>query len=236
MDVDRLTRQLGQPGQSLAALYVVTGDDPLLTIEAADALRAAARKAGYTERTSLVMDARSDWSQLGRATGSGSLFGDRQLLEISIPTGKPGKQGADALIALADQHGGQSDADVLNIVSLPRLDRATRESKWAQCLFDAATVLDLPNIERPQLPAWIGQRLARQDQQAPAGHPAEQAAPKWEQSLHASPPEGTANGGEWLCTLGPWASRCEKNCPAGLSRCRRPDPSCGPGGRRPPFP
>lgn len=166
MDVDRLTRQLGQPGHRLAALYVITGDDPLLTIEAADALRGAARKAGYTERTSLVMDARSDWSQLGRATGSGSLFGDRQLLEISIPTGKPGKQGADALIALAAQHGGQSEADVLNIVSLPRLDRAARESKWAQCLFEAATLLDLPNIERPQLPAWIGQRLARQDQQA----------------------------------------------------------------------
>jgi len=121
VDVDRLTRQLGHPGQSLAALYVVTGDDPLLTIEAADALRAAARKAGYTERTSLVMDARSDWTQLGRATGSGSLFGDRQLLEVSIPTGKPGKQGADALIALAGQHGGQHDADVLNIISLPRL-------------------------------------------------------------------------------------------------------------------
>jgi len=166
VDVDRLTRQIGQTGQGLAALYLITGDDPLLTIEAADALRNAARQAGYTERTSLTMDARSDWSLLARASGSGSLFGDKQLLEISIPTGKPGKQGADALIALAAQHGGRQDADVVNIVSLPRLDRATRDSKWAHCLFDAATVLDLPNVDRPQLPAWIGQRLAKQNQQA----------------------------------------------------------------------
>lgn len=173
MDVDRLIRQLEQPGQSLAALYVITGDDPLLTIEAADGLRAAARRAGYTERTSLVMDARSDWSLLSKASGSGSLFGDRQLLEISLPTGKPGKQGADALMALAAQNAGLNDADVLNIVSLPRLDRATRESKWALALFNAATVLDLPNIERPQLPSWIGQRLARQ------GHRADNETLQW---------------------------------------------------------
>lgn len=166
MDVDSLIRQAAQPGQGLASVYLITGDDPLLTIEAADALRSAAKQAGFTERTSLVMDARSDWSLLARASGSGSLFGDKQLLEISIPTGKPGKQGADALMALAAQYGGRPGAEVVNIVSMPRLDRATRDSKWAQCLFDAATVLDLPNIDRPHLPAWIGQRLAKQGQQA----------------------------------------------------------------------
>ena len=103
MDTDRLIQSLAKPGASLAALFVVTGDDPLLTIEAADALRAIARAAGFLDRTSFVMDARSDWSALGVASGSGSLFGDKQLMEISIPTGKPGKQGADALIALASR-------------------------------------------------------------------------------------------------------------------------------------
>ena len=165
MDTDRLLLSLAKPGASLAALFVVTGDDPLLTIEAADALRAIARSAGFLERTSFVMDARSDWSTLGVASGSGSLFGDKQLMEISIPTGKPGKSGADALIALAARCQGQAD-EVLTIVSLPRLDKATREGKWASALFNAGTTLEMANIERQQLPEWIAQRLARQSQQA----------------------------------------------------------------------
>jgi len=165
MDTDRLIQSLAKPGASLAALFVVTGDDPLLTIEAADALRAIARAAGFMERSSFVMDARSDWSTLGVASGSGSLFGDKQLMEISIPTGKPGKQGADALIALAARCQGQAD-EVLTIVSLPKLDRATREGKWASALFNAGTLLEMANIERHQLPEWISQRLARQSQQA----------------------------------------------------------------------
>ena len=156
MDVDRLTRQLGQPGQSLAALYVITGDDPLLTIEAADTLRAAARRAGYTERTALVMDARSDWSQLGRATGSGSLFGDRQLLEISIPTGKPGKQGAEALMALAEQHGGQYVALVgAQLISTGKTFREANEAaRAAGCREAFVTYLPKPD-EVIEMGGWL---------------------------------------------------------------------------------
>ncbi len=166
MDAEQLIQSLGQPGTSLSALYVVTGDDPLLTIEAVDALRAVAKAASYLERTSFVMDARSDWSSLGVAASSGSLFGDKQLLEISLPTGKPGKQGADALIALAMRCKGQSNAEVLTIVALPRLDKLTRDSKWATTLLCAGTTIETTNIERAQLPNWIAQRLARQSQQA----------------------------------------------------------------------
>ena len=165
MDAERLIQSLGRPGTSLTALYVVTGDDPLLTIEAVDALRAVARSAQYIDRTSFVMDARSDWSSLGVAASSGSLFGDKQLLEISLPTGKPGKQGADALISLAGRCKGQSDPEVLTIVSLPRLDKATRESKWATALLSAGTTIETASIERAQLPDWIAKRLARQSQQ-----------------------------------------------------------------------
>lgn len=168
MDAERLLQSLGRPGTSLSALYVVTGDDPLLTIEAVDALRAIAKSASYLDRTSFVMDARSDWSSLGVAASSGSLFGDKQLLEISLPTGKPGKQGADALIALAARCKGQADTEVLTIVSLPRLDKTTRESKWATALLSAGTTVETANIERAQLPDWIAQRLARQSQQADA--------------------------------------------------------------------
>ena len=166
MDPERLIENLSRPGASLAALYVVIGDDPLLTIEAADALRAIAKAGGYLERTSFLMDARSDWSTLSVSSQSGSLFGDKQLVELALPTGKPGKQGADALIALAARCAGLADGDVLTIVSLPRLDKATRDGKWATALLKAGTVLDMPNIERAQLPQWIAKRLAKQSQQA----------------------------------------------------------------------
>ena len=166
MDADTLIQSLARPGKALAPLYVVTGDDPLLTIEAGDAVRAAARAAGFVDRISHVMDARSDWSVLAMASQSGSLFGDRQLLEVSLASGKPGKQGAQALIALAQRCAGAADSDVLTLVSLPRLDKATRESKWALALFGAGVTLDLPAIDRAQLPAWIAGRLARQSQQA----------------------------------------------------------------------
>lgn len=166
MDAQRLINELSRPGASLAALYVVTGDDPLLTIEATDGLRTAAKAAGYLERTSFMMDARSDWSALSTASQSGSLFGDKQLVEISLPTGKPGRQGADALIALSKRCAGLSAGDVLTVVSLPRLDKATRESKWASALQASGKLIDIPSVERVQLPRWIAERLARQSQEA----------------------------------------------------------------------
>lgn len=168
MTAQRILEDIAKPEARLSALFVITGDDPLLTIEAADTIRLAARQAGYNDRKALVMDARSDWTEVALASQSGSLFGDRQLLEISIPTGKPGKSGADTLLGLAKTCQGVTDADVLTIISLPRLDKLTRDTKWAQSIFAAGTTLDLPNIERVQLPKWIAERLARQKQQAQA--------------------------------------------------------------------
>src|SRR5690606_4971518 len=107
LDADSLLSQLKKTA-SLEPLYIVSGDEPLLVIESCDALRAAAGKAGYTERVSLVLDARSDWSAVMGATQNVSLFGDRRLVELSIPTGKPGKTGADTLLKLADMAQGQA--------------------------------------------------------------------------------------------------------------------------------
>ncbi|ARP91265.1 DNA polymerase III subunit delta [Bordetella genomosp. 9] len=167
LDADRFAEHLRRAGGRLAPLYTISGDEPLLVTEAMDALRAAARAAGYTERTSMVMDARSDWSAVFAATQTVSLFGDRRLLELKIPTGKPGKTGADTLIKLAEQADGAGDPDTLIVVGLPRLDKATRDSKWAAALARGIMV-DIPTIERGRLPAWIGERLARQNQRADA--------------------------------------------------------------------
>ncbi|GAB3336012.1 DNA polymerase III subunit delta [Bordetella tumulicola] len=164
LDADRLADHLQRAGQSLAPLYVLSGDEPLLVIETTDALRAAARQAGYTDRTSMIMDARSDWSAVFAATQSVSLFGDRRILEIKLPTGKPGKTGADTLTKLATQAAAQPDPDTMIVVALPRLDKATRDTKWAQALAQNGIMVELPAIERGRLPAWIGARLARQNQ------------------------------------------------------------------------
>src|SRR3546814_848798 len=117
------------PSPSLDALYVVSGDEPLLVIEASDAIRAAATQSGYGERVSLVLDARSDWSALIGATQNVSLFGDRRLVDLAIPTGKPGKTGGETLQKLAAMVDSGALTDTLVLVNLPRLDKATRNAK-----------------------------------------------------------------------------------------------------------
>lgn len=150
--------------KSLDSLYVVAGDEPLLVTEATDGLRRAAQAAGYTDRTSLVLDARSDWTAITAASQNVSLFGDRRLLELKIPTGKPGRTGGEALSRMAAD-ATRPATDTVVILNLPRLDKATRGSKWARALEGKSTWLDIPSIHRDDLPNWIGQRLAQQKQQ-----------------------------------------------------------------------
>jgi len=164
LSADRFVQQLQDPAARLESLYVLSSDEPLLVTELVDALRQAARRLGFSERKSLTLDARSDWSTALAATQNISLFGERSLVELQVPSGKPGKSGADAFARLARMaHAGQL-SDTLVFISLPRLDKATRNTKWAQALFDAACSIDVPAITRAMLPAWIRQRLERQDQ------------------------------------------------------------------------
>jgi DNA polymerase-3 subunit delta len=165
LDIDSLLKSLQQAQAALDPLYIVSGDEPLLITEAMDGLRAAATRAGYAERTSLMLDARSDWSTVTAATQNISLFGDRRLIELKIPTGKPGKTGGEVLLKLAGMAQSGELADTLVLVSLPRLDKTTRTSKWAQGLMQCGTAIELANVERTDLPRWIQQRLARQNQQ-----------------------------------------------------------------------
>lgn len=155
----------GPSAATLDSMYVVSGDEPLLITEALDALRAAAGRSGYGERVSLTLDARGDWSSLISATQNISLFGDRRLVDLHIPSGKPGKTGGETLIKLADMVTSGALIDTVVLVHLPRLDKAGRTAKWAQALFEVATSVEIANVERAQLPQWIKQRLARQKQQ-----------------------------------------------------------------------
>ncbi len=136
--------------------------------EALDAIRAVARAQGYTERSSFtVAGAHFDWSAVLAAGGSLSLFADRQIVEIRIPSGKPGKDGGAALQQIAQA--AQGNDSVLTLVVLPRLDKATRTGAWFSALEAHGATVQIDPVERAQLPAWIAQRLAAQGQRVAAG-------------------------------------------------------------------
>lgn len=157
-------------GGALAPLYVVCGDETLLVQEAVDAIRAAALAAGFGERKVFtVSGAHFDWDGLLGATQSMSLFGERQLFELRIPSGKPGRDGALALARLAQQ----TSPDVRLIVQLPRLDGMQLKSAWFGALDGAGLVLRIDSIERRDLPAWLARRLAAQGQRVVDGEEGE---------------------------------------------------------------
>lgn len=151
--------------KGLASLYVISSDEHLLALEAADRIRACARAAGFTERDVLVVERHFKWGELLAANQALSLFGDRKLIELRIPGGKPGKDGGQALQAYAAGCG-VAAGDTLTLVSLPRLDWQAQKSAWVAALQQHAVYIDIPNVERHQLPNWIGQRLAAQGQSA----------------------------------------------------------------------
>ncbi len=158
--IDALAAHLGR---RLAPLYVVHGDEHLLAIEAADAIRAAARAAGYTERDVLTVDRYFRWNRLLESTQSLSLFGDRKLIELRVPGGKPGKDGSQALQAFAKTI---HDGDTIALVTLPKLEREQKSSAWFGALDAAGVTIEAPLVDRARLPAWIGERLALQGQTA----------------------------------------------------------------------
>ncbi len=151
-----------ESGKPLPPVFVVASDEALLSIEAQDAIRATARRRGFTEREVLLADGRFDWSRLTEAAGGLSLFADKRIVEIRLPGGKPGTSGAAALEA----HAAQVDENLLTIVALPRLDRRAKEARWVAALERAGVLVDIDSIERTKLPQWISERLARQQQSA----------------------------------------------------------------------
>ena len=158
----------GHLQKGLRSLYTLHGDEPLLVQEAADAIRAAARVQGFTERTShTVAGAHFDWSEVLAAGGSLSLFADKQIVEVRIPSGKPGKDGSIALQQLATS--AQGNDSTLTLVILPRLDKATRTGAWFMALDSFGVTLQFDPVERQMLPQWIAQRLQQQGQRVAAG-------------------------------------------------------------------
>ena len=154
--------------KGVRSLYTLHGDEALLQQEALDAIRTLARTQGYTERSVFtVAGAHFDWGEVLAAGGAMSLFADKQIIEIRIPSGKPGKEGSAALQQVAEMAAGNDST--LTLVVLPRLDKASKSTAWFAALENNGVSIQIDPVARQALPAWIAQRLHEQDQQVQAG-------------------------------------------------------------------
>ena len=145
-----------------APLYTLFGNEPLLILEAADLIRTHAHQHGHTERELFTVDHHFDWSDLLNAGNNLSLFGDRRIMDIRIPSGKPGKEGSKAIEAYCKT----LPPDTITLITLPRIDKQGQATKWFKTLENTSVLIPVYAIEREQLPGWIGQRLGRQQQKA----------------------------------------------------------------------
>lgn len=154
----------GHLSRELKPLYTVFGTEPLLALEASDRIRAKARAEGYTEREVLTVDSGFKWNQLALAAGSQSLFSSRKLLELRIPTGKPGKEGGEVLQAYCQA----LPADTVTLVYVPELDWRGQKAAWFEALERAGIAVEARAVLRKSLPQWIAGRLGLQQQDADA--------------------------------------------------------------------
>jgi DNA polymerase-3 subunit delta len=144
----------------LKPLYVVFGDALLLAIEAADSIRAAARAAGYTERETFIAEQHFKWGELRNSAQSLSLFSTRKVIDLRIPSGKPGVEGGKAL----QDYCANLSEDTLTLISLPKLDWTVQKSQWFGALEQHGVMVSADDIPRSALPRWIAERLKRQGQ------------------------------------------------------------------------
>ena len=146
--------------KGLAPLYILTGDEHLLLLEAADMIRHAARMHDFTERDVLTVERNFKWGQLQASNNAMSLFGDKKLIELRIPTGRPGRDGSTAL----QEYVAEPNTDNITLITLPKLDWTTQKSAWVAALQKNGVYIDVPTIDISRLGNWISSRLAKQKQ------------------------------------------------------------------------
>jgi len=154
INVNQLSTHLQK---SLAPCYLVTGDEHLLVDEALDAIRAAAREQGFTSRDLHVATTGFDWMQLRDSGANLSLFAEKRIIELRVPTGKPGRAGSQAIADFVDV----TDSDLLFIVVAPKLDRNSQSAKWVKALEAKGVSIPVWPIGLRELPGWIAERMRR---------------------------------------------------------------------------
>ena len=148
--------------RKLAPLYTVFGDEPLLVIEAADRIRACAREQGYAEREVLIAEQHFDWSRLRLSGVSQSLFATLRILELRVPSGKPGIDGGKALLEFS----ANLPPDTVTLIEMGEIDWRSRKAAWFLALEAAGTMVEAAAVKRDRLPTWIAGRLRLQQQSA----------------------------------------------------------------------
>lgn len=159
---EQLSRSLER---GLAPVYLLSGDEPLLIDEAAEAIRRRSRADGFSERSVFTVEAGFDWNQLREASQSLSLFAERRLIELRLPTGRPGDAGSEWIAEFATQ----PPPDLVLLVLGGKLDKAQRESSWVRAMESAGTHVQVWPIDPPRLPAWLTQRFATRGLKPEAG-------------------------------------------------------------------
>lgn len=152
----------GRLARQLDAVYLVSGDDPLLVDEACDAIRKRAYDAGFSGRDVHMVERGFDWSEVTVGGSNMSLFDDRQLTEIRIPNGKPGRAGSAAMVDLVKH---LHDDDCL-LVIVPKLDASAKKSAWVKALSAKGVFIPFWPIGPQELPRWIAGRLQKQGLEA----------------------------------------------------------------------
>jgi DNA polymerase III subunit delta len=155
----RLTAEqfIERPPKQLAPLYVVYGAEPLGALEAADALRDLAKQQGYVEREVFTAESGFDWSSLRASSNALSLFATQRMIELRIPTGKPGKEGSQSI----EQFCQRLPDDTITLVTLPEMDWQGKQTKWFLALENAATMIEAQPVDREHLPRWLAARMKR---------------------------------------------------------------------------
>jgi DNA polymerase-3 subunit delta len=141
--------------KTLAPLYLVFGEEPLQSQEAADAIRAAARERNYGERECMTVEAGFDWGTLRQRAASRSLFAGQRLLDLRLGNSKPGDAGAKAL----SEYAARPADDAVLLITAGKLDWSTQKSRWFAALDGAGVVVQAAPVEPGQLPGWIERRL-----------------------------------------------------------------------------
>jgi DNA polymerase-3 subunit delta len=157
------TEQLEQQlARGVQPLYAVFGDEPLLALEASDRIRAAARAEGYGEREVLIADSSFRWSELALAGSAQSLFASRKLLELRVPSGKPGTEGSAALQTYAKR----LPSETVTLIELGSVDWRSQKSAWFEALERAGVCIEARVVTRKALPQWLAARVRAQKQEA----------------------------------------------------------------------
>lgn len=154
LNSDQLSEQLRR---KLLPCYLVSGEEPLQLGEACDAIRKAAKAAGYTTRTLLEVDTYFKWEALRIEADSLSLFSDKKIIDLRIPSGKPGTEGSKALLAYASR----PPADTLLLITLPKLERQQTSAKWLTTLVTLGALVTVWPIEGARLHQWLRERMER---------------------------------------------------------------------------